>query len=87
MATVKRSVTIDSEVLAELSPERRRNLSATVNETLRLLAAFDAQQRLVDEWEAEYGAFTGEELRPYLDAAIRAQAELTRMLAREAGHR
>ncbi|TMD98419.1 MAG: hypothetical protein E6I76_04425 [Chloroflexi bacterium] len=88
MATVKRSVTIDPEVLAELSPERRANLSAAVNDALRLLAAFDAQQRLVDEWEAEQGRpFTPEELAPYIEAAVRAQAELTMMVAEEAVHR
>ena len=72
---VKKSVTIDPEVIERLSPDRLDNLSATVNEGLRYLAALDVQRALVDGWEAEHGPFTEEELRPYLEAAIRAQAE------------
>src|SRR5262245_6877794 len=56
---VKKSVTIDRDVLDRLATERTRNFSATVNEGLRLLAALDAQQALVDEWEAEHGPFFG----------------------------
>jgi hypothetical protein len=74
---VKKSVTIDRELLDRLGAERTRNLSATVNESLRLLAALDAQQALVDEWEAENGPFTEEELRPFLETAMRAQIENT----------
>ena len=73
--TVKKSVTIEPEVIERLSSDRLDNLSATVNEGLRLLATLDAQQALVDAWEAEHGLFTEDELRPYLEAAIRAQAE------------
>jgi len=87
MATVKRSVTIDPQVLAELSPERRANLSAAVNDALRLLAALEAQQSLVAEWEAEHGPFTEEELAPYIEAAVRAQSERMMMVAEEAVHR
>ena len=53
-----------------------------VNESLRVLAALDAQQALVDEWEAEHGQFADEDLRPFLEAAMRAQMENTmRILA------
>jgi len=74
---VKKSVTIDREVLDRLATERTRNFSATVNESLRLLAALDAQQALVDEWEAENGPFSEEEFRPFLETAMRAQIENT----------
>jgi hypothetical protein len=74
---VKKSVTIDQSVLDRLGTERTRNFSATVNESLRLLAALDAQQALVDEWEAEHGPFSEDELRPFLEAAMRAQLENT----------
>jgi len=74
---VKKSVTIDRELLDRLGAERTRNLSATVNESLRLLTALDAQQALVDEWEAENDPFTEEELRPFLETAMRAQIENT----------
>jgi hypothetical protein len=81
-SAVKKSVTVDRELLDRLGPERTRNLSATVNEGLRLLAALDAQQALVDEWEAENGPFDEEELRPFLETAMRAQMENTmRILA------
>ena len=74
---VKKSVTIDQQLLDRLGVERTRNLSATVNESLRLLAALDAQQALVDEWEEENGPFSEEELRPFLETAMRAQIENT----------
>lgn len=74
---VKKSVTIDRDLLDRLGAERTRNLSATVNESLRLLAALDAQQALVDEWEAANGPFSEEELRPFLETAMRAQIENT----------
>lgn len=72
---VKKSVTIEPDVLAALSAERLSNLSATVNAGLRYMAALDEQQRMVAEWETEDGPFTPEELAPYLDAGLRAQAE------------
>lgn len=79
---IKKSVTVDRELLDRLEPERKRNLSATVNESLRLLTALDAQQALVDEWEAQNGPFDEEELRPFLETAMRAQMENTmRILA------
>jgi len=86
-AAIKKSVTIDPELLERLGPERTRNLSATVNESLRLLAALDSQQALVEGWEAEHGPFDEEELRPFLEAAMRAQIQNTmRVLAeRRAG--
>jgi hypothetical protein len=74
-AAVKKSVTIEPEVLEALSPERLDNLSATVNTGLRYMAALDDQRRMVAEWEAEDGPFTSQELAPYLEAAIRAQAQ------------
>jgi hypothetical protein len=74
---VKKSVTIDPRVLDRLDPERRRNLSATVNESLALVADLDAQRQLVREWEAEHGPFSEEELRPFLDVVIRARLEET----------
>ncbi len=81
-AAVKKSVTVDRDLLERLGPERTRNFSATVNESLRLLAALDAQQELVDEWEAENGPFNEEDLRPFLETAMRAQIENTmRILA------
>jgi len=72
---VKKSVTIEPSVLERLSRQRRANLSATVNESLRLLAALDAQRSLVEEWEAEHGAFTDEELRPFLETVLRAETD------------
>jgi hypothetical protein len=79
---VKKSVTVDRELLDRLGPERTRNFSATVNESLHLLAALDAQQELVDEWEAENGPFDEDDLRPFLETAMRAQIENTmRILA------
>jgi hypothetical protein len=82
--SVKKSVTIEPEVIERLSSDRLDNLSATVNDGLRLLAVLDAQQALVDAWEVEHGPFTEEELRPYLEAAIRAQADNTLRLMRRA---
>jgi hypothetical protein len=83
--TVKKSVTIEPEVLERLNADRLDNLSAAVNESLRLLAALDSQQALVDTWEAEHGPFTDEELRPYLEVAIRAQVDNTLRVLRRAG--
>jgi post-segregation antitoxin (ccd killing protein) len=80
---VKRSVTIDPEVLDSLIPDRKVNLSATVNEGLQLLAALDAQQAVVDDWEREHGQFTDEELRPYLQTAMQAQVDNAVRLLRE----
>jgi len=76
-AAVKKSVTIDRDLLDRLGIERTRNFSATVNESLRMLAALDAQQALVEEWEAEHGPFSEEELRPFLETVLRAQIENT----------
>jgi hypothetical protein len=81
-AAVKKSVTVDPELLNRLGSERTRNFSATVNEGLRMLAALDAQQALVDEWEAEHGPFNEDDLRPFLETAMQAQIENTiRVLA------
>lgn len=83
-SAVKKSVTIEPEVLERLNADRLDNLSATVNESLRLLAALDSQQALVDAWEAEHRPFTDEELRPYLEAAIQAQVDSTLRALRRA---
>jgi hypothetical protein len=82
-AAVKKSVTIDPDLLERLGPDRRDNFSATVNESLRLLAALDAQQALVDEWEAEHGPFDEEEMRPFLEAALQAQIDNTMRILTE----
>jgi hypothetical protein len=80
-SALKKSVTIDPDVIEALAPDRRANLSATVNDGLQLLAALDAQEALVEEWEREHGQFTDEELQPFLEAAIRAQvSNLTRVM-------
>jgi len=81
--TLKKSVTIDPDVLEALVPERKANLSATVNDGLQLLAALDAQQALVQAWEKEHGQFTDDELKPFLEAAMRAQVENVMRLMRE----
>jgi len=72
---LKKSVTINPEVIKALRPKRKENLSATVNQSLELLAALDAQQELVDEWERKHGRFTDAELKPFLEAAIQAQVK------------
>jgi hypothetical protein len=72
--TLKKSVTIDADVLSGLDPERTENLSATVNESLRLLAALDKERRLVESWEAEQGRpFSEDELRPYVELILGAE--------------
>jgi hypothetical protein len=45
-------------------------------------AALAAQRELVDEWEAEYGPFDDEDLRPFLETALRAQIENTMRILR-----
>jgi hypothetical protein len=82
---IKKSVSVDSEVFGQLRSERTDNFSATVNESLRLLAALDAQRELVEEWEAEHGPFSDEELRPLLEIAMRAQIENTLRVLAERG--
>lgn len=80
---LKKSVTIDPDVLDALVPRRKANLSATVNDGLQLVAALDAQQAVVHAWEKEHGQFTEEELRPFLEAATRAQVDNVLRLMRE----
>ncbi len=71
---IKKSVTIDADVLSALEPARTENLSATVNESLRLVAALDKERRLVESWEAEQGQpFTDEELRPFIELILTAE--------------
>jgi post-segregation antitoxin (ccd killing protein) len=73
--TIKKSVTIDADILDSLGPDRTVNLSATVNESLRLVAALDLQRSLVESWEKEQGrAFSDEELRPYMELVLNAEA-------------
>jgi predicted nucleic acid-binding protein len=74
---LKKSVTIDPGVLESLGSDRRSNLSATVNDSLALVAALDAQRQLVRDWEEEHGPFTEDELKPFLDVVLRAQLETT----------
>ena len=76
---VKKSVTIDADVLAALAPGRTENLSATVNESLRLVAALDKERHLVEAWEAEQGhPFTEDELRPYVELILMAEVRNAR---------
>jgi hypothetical protein len=77
-------VTIDPDVLESLGSDRRSNLSATVNDSLALVAALDAQRQLVREWEEEHGPFTEDELKPFLDVVLRAQLETTLRAVSEA---
>jgi hypothetical protein len=82
---VKKSVTIDADVLASLAPSRKANLSATVNESLRLVAGLDRERRLVEEWEAERGRpFADDELRPYLELIVATELRNRARLAQEA---
>lgn len=81
--TLKKSVTIDPDILDALIPARRANLSAAVNDGLHLLAALDAQEAIVAAWEKEHGEFTDEDLRPFLEAASRAQIDNLMRLIRE----
>jgi len=82
---VKKSVTIDADVLSSLAPERTENLSATVNESLRLVAALDKERRLVESWEAEQGhPFTEEELRPYVELILMAEVHNAVRVGRDA---
>lgn len=71
---IKKSVAIEPDLLRRLSAVRKRNFSRTVNESLRLRAALDQQAALVADYESKHGAISDEELRPYLEAVIRAQA-------------
>lgn len=48
-----------------------------------MLVAVDAQQALVDEWEAEHGPFDESELRPFLEASTQAEIENTMRTLRE----
>ena len=73
--TIKKSVSIDVDILDSLGPDRTLNLSATVNESLRLVAALDRQRSLVEAWEREQGrAFTDDELMPYTELILGAEA-------------
>jgi hypothetical protein len=58
---LKKSVTIDPDVLEAPIPERE----------------------LVEAWEREHGQFTDDELKPFLESAMRAQVENVMRLMRE----
>ena len=71
---VKKSVTIDADVLSSLAPSRTENLSATVNESLRLVAGLDRERQLVASWEDERGRpFSEAELRPFIELILAAE--------------
>jgi hypothetical protein len=60
-------------------------LSATVNESLKLVAALDKERRLVESWEAEQGrAFTDDELRPYVELILMAEVRNARRASHDA---
>lgn len=84
---IKKSVSLDPQVVAALSAARRTNLSAAVNEGLRVLAALDTQRTLVAEWEREHGAFTDRELAPYLEVVTQAQIDHLKRIVADIGHR
>jgi len=51
--------------------------------TVYILAALDAQEAIVAAWEKDHGEFTDEDLRPFLEAASRAQVDNLMRLIRE----
>jgi putative ABC transport system permease protein len=77
---------LDPQVVAALSTARRANLSAAVNEGLRVLAALDIQRLVVEEWEREHGTFTEHELAPHLEVVTRAQIDHLKRIVRDIGH-
>jgi len=61
--TAKISVSVPPEVLAEARRRAAgRSLSAYVTEGLRRQLLADRQGELIEEWEAEFGPITEEEL-------------------------
>lgn len=62
MGMSKISVTVEDEVLETARREAGGNLSAYVNEALKRHGRREAMRRLVEEWEAEHGEITDEEL-------------------------
>ena len=69
MATTKRSVTLDEELVAEaLGFVGERDLSRLLNEGLRRQVLVERGRRLVEQFEAEHGPIPAEAL-----AAVDAQ--------------
>lgn len=63
MAVVKRSVSFDEDLLAEVTAEvGQGEVSATVNQALAELLHRRRGLAAVAEWEAEHGAFTDAEM-------------------------
>lgn len=81
---IKKSVTIEPDVLRALSAARKINLSATVNDALRLTVALDRQRAAVAEYERQQGEIAEEELAPFLAVAIRGRARSVARRARAA---
>jgi len=79
MVAVKRSVAFDPEVWKEAEAAARRertSLSALVNDALAEHLALQRGLRAMDQWQAEHGAFTDDELAAAdeaLDRALRAE--------------
>ncbi|MGH8995928.1 MAG: hypothetical protein ACRDYB_07875 [Acidimicrobiales bacterium] len=77
MAAVKRSVAFDPEVWKEAEAAAREvgtSLSALVNDALSEHLALRRGLRSMEEWQADHGAFTEEELAAAdkaLDHALR----------------
>ena len=63
MATTKRSVTLDEELVAEaLQFVGERGLSRLLNDGLRREVLLHRGRKLIEDYEAEHGAITDEEL-------------------------
>lgn len=77
MVAVKRSVAFDPDVWKEAEAaarQERTSLSALVNDALSEHLALQRGLRAMDEWQAEHGAFTDDELAAAdeaLDRAVR----------------
>jgi hypothetical protein len=77
MVAVKRSVAFDPKVWKEaeaVARQERTSLSALVNYALAEHLALQRGLRAMDEWQAEHGAFTEDELTAAdesLDRALR----------------
>lgn len=79
MVAVKRSVAFDPEVWKEAEAAARQgrtSLSALVNEALAEHLALQRGLRAMNQWQAEHGAFTDDELAAAdeaLDQALRSE--------------
>lgn len=75
MPAVKRSVAFDPEIWKEAEAAAREegtSLSALVNDALSEHLALRRGLRAMDEWQAEHGAFTDEEMASADEALDRA---------------